>query len=153
MLLGLLGFYGYGSWLQSELEELNRQVKEQGRQYTNALSLKAKVETLEKQKALKYAALDSWAKVATGLPGELKFSELRFMSSRSVDGRTSRELRITGAADAGKATLIDDYQEALTRMESGEGDALFTGVRAESIRQDLKRNQTYWQLKCEFDGE
>ena len=70
-----------------------------------------------------------------------------------MDGRTSRELRITGSADAGKATLIDDYQEALTRMKSDKGEALFTGVRAESIRQDLKRNQTYWQLKCEFDGE
>ena len=153
MLLGLLGFYGYGSMLEGTLEEKQQQVTVKSNLFNKALLLKAKVETLEKQKALKYAALESWSKVATGLPGEMKFTELRFMSSRSVDGRTSRELRITGSADAGKATLVDDYQQALARMESGEGKALFTGVRAESIRQDLRKNQTYWQLKCEFDGK
>ena len=129
MLLGLLMFYGYGSWLQSDLDEKQRLVTVQSNLFNKALMLKAKVETLEKQKALKYAALDSWAKVATGLPGELKFTELRFMSSRSVDGRTSRELRITGSADAGKATLVDDYQQALARMESGEGEAFYRRAR------------------------
>ena len=153
MLLGLLGFYAYGSWLQRDLENLKQEVKEKGADYTKALLLKAKVETLEKQKALKYAALVAWGKVATGLPGELKFTELKFESSRALDGNTGRTLRITGAADAGKATLIDDYQEALTQMESAEGKALFSGVKAVSIRQDLKKNQTYWSLTCDFNGE
>ena len=153
LLLGLLGFYVYGSWLQRDLENLKQEVKEKGAKYTEALLLKAKVETLEKQKALKYAALAAWGKVATGLPGELKFTELKFESSRALDGNTGRALRITGAADAGKATLIDDYQEALTQMESADGKALFSGVKAVSIRQDLKKNQTYWSLTCDFNGE
>ena len=153
MLLGLLGFFVYGTMLQSTLQDKHDLVTVKSNQYTKALLLKAKVETLEKQKALKFAALAAWDKVSTGLPAEMKFTRMRFESSRAVDGSTGRKLLITGAADAGKATLVDDYQQALARMESGEGEALFTGVRAESIRQDLKRNQTYWQLKCEFDGE
>ena len=153
MLMGLLGFYVYGSWLQSTLEEKNELVTVQSNLFTKALLLKAKVETLEKQKALKYAALEAWDKVATGLPGELKFTELKFESSRALDGNTGRKLRITGAADAGKATLIDDYQEALTRMESADGKTLFSGVQAVSIRQDLRKNQTYWSLTCDFNGE
>jgi hypothetical protein len=153
MLMGLLGFYVYGSMLQSTLEDKNNLVTVQTNLFTKALSLKAKVETLEKQKALKYAALEAWYKVSTGLPGELKFTELAFASGRTLDGNTSRELRISGAADAGKATLIDDYQEALTRMERSDGKALFSSVRAETIRQDTRKNQTVWSLKCEFDGE
>ncbi len=153
MLLGLLGFYVYGSMLKGTLNDKQEKLAIQGGHYTNALSLKAKVETLEKQKALKYAALEAWYKVSTGLPGDLKFTELAFASGRTLDGNTSRELRISGAAGAGKATLIDDYQEALTRMESAAGKALFSGVRAETIRQDARKNQTVWSLVCEFDGE
>ena len=150
---GLLGFYVYGSMLKGTLDEKQELVTVRSNQYNGALLLKAKVETLEKQKALKYAALEAWHKVSTGLPGELKFTELAFASGRTLDGNTSRELRISGAADAGKATLIDDYQEALTRMERSDGKALFSSVRAETIRQDTRKNQTVWSLKCEFDGE
>ena len=153
MLIGLLGFYVYGSMLKGTLDEKQELVTVRSNQYNGALLLKAKVETLEKQKALKYAALEAWHKVSTGLPGELKFTELAFASGRTLDGNTSRELRISGAADAGKATLIDDYQEALTRMERSDGKALFSSVRAETIRQDTRKNQTVWSLKCEFDGE
>jgi hypothetical protein len=49
--------------------------------------------------------------------------------------------------------LIDDYQEALTRMESDNGKALFSGVRADSIRQDTRKKQTVWSLTCDFNGE
>ena len=153
MLLGLLGFYVYGSMLQSTLQDKHDLVTVKSNQYTKALLLKAKVETLEKQKALKFAALAAWDKVSTGLPAEMKFTRMRFESSRAVDGSTGRKLLITGAADAGQATLIDDYQEALTQMESAEGKALFSGVKAVSIRQDLKKNQTYWSLTCDFNGE
>ena len=117
----------------------------------------------EKQKALKYAALKAWAEVSTGLPDELKFTELAFASGRSLDGNTSRELRISGAAEAGKVTLIDDYQEALTRMtwpmtpmesvNEKEKALLFSRVRAETIRQDTRKNQTIWSFVCEFNGE
>ena len=163
MLMGLLGFFVYGSMLQSTLDDKISLVTVQTNLFTKALSLKAKVETLEKQKALKYAALQAWAKVSTGLPGELKFTELAFASGRSLDGNTSRELRISGAAEAGKVTLIDDYQEALTRMtwpmtpmesvNEKEKALLFSRVRAETIRQDTRKNQTIWSLVCEFNGE
>ena len=163
MLMGLLGFFVYGSMLQSTLDDKINLVTAQTNLFTEALSLKAKVETLEKQKALKYAALQAWAKVSTGLPGDLKFTELAFASSRSLDGNTSRELRISGAAEAEKVKLIDDYQEALTRMtrpmtqmeavNEKEKALLFSRVKVVTIRQDTRKNQTIWSLVCEFNGE
>lgn len=155
MLIGLCFFFAYGTWLQSDLDDLNQQVKAQGLQYTNALSLKAKMQTLKKQEALKTAALNAWSEVAIGLPGELKFTQLMFSSDRTLDGNTSRKLRIVGTADDGKETFIDDYNLALTRMEveGSEGQKLFTHVSPGPSRKDPRKKLTTWSVECKFDGE
>ena len=155
MLIGLCVFFAYGSWLQSDLDDLNQQVKAQGIQYTNALSLKAKMQTLKKQEALKTAALNAWSEVAIGLPGELKFTQLMFSSDRTLEGNTSRKLRIVGTADDGKETFIDDYNLALTRMEveGSEGQKLFSSVSPGPSRKDPRKKLTTWSVECKFDGE
>ena len=155
MLMGLCIFFAYGSWLQSDLDNLNQQVKVQGLQYTNALSLKAKMQTLKKQEALKTAALNAWSEVAIGLPGELKFTQLMFSSDRTLDGNTSRKLRIVGTADAGKETFIDDYNLVLARMEvkGREGQKLFSSVSPGPSRKDPRKKLTTWSVECKFDGE
>ena len=155
MLMGLCIFFAYGSWLQGNLEDLNQQVKVQGLQYTNALSLKAKMQTLKKQEALKTAALNAWSEVAIGLPGELKFTQLAFSSDRTLDGNTSRKLRIVGTADDGKETFIDDYNLVLARMEvkGREGQKLFSSVSPGPSRKDPRKKLTTWSVECKFDGE
>ena len=155
MLMGLCIFFAYGSWLQGNLEDLNQQVKVQGLQYTNALSLKAKMQTLKKQEALKTAALKAWSEVAIGLPGELKFTQLTFSSDRTLDGNTSRKLRIVGTADDGKETFIDDYNLVLARMEvkGREGQKLFSSVSPGPSRKDPRKKLTTWSVECKFDGE
>jgi len=155
MLMGLCIFFAYGSWLQGNLEDLNQQVKVQGLQYTNALSLKAKMQTLKKQEALKTAALNAWSEVAIGLPGELKFTQLMFSSDRTLEGNTSRKLRIVGTADDGKETFIDDYNLVLARMEvkGREGQKLFSSVSPGPSRKDPRKKLTTWSVECKFDGE
>ena len=155
MLIGLCFFFAYGSWLQSDLDDLNQQVKVQGLQYTNALSLKAKMQTLKKQEALKTAALNAWSEVAIGLPGELKFTQLMFSSDRTLEGNTSRKLRIVGTADDGKETFIDDYNLVLARMEvkAREGQKLFSSVSPGPSRKDPRKKLTTWSVECKFDGE
>ena len=155
MLIGLCFFFAYGSWLQSDLDDLNQQVKVQGLQYTNALSLKAKMQTLKKQEALKTAALNAWSEVAIGLPGELKFTQLMFSSDRTLEGNTSRKLRIVGTADDGKETFIDDYNLVLARMEvkGREGQKLFSSVSPGPSRKDPRKKLTTWSVECKFDGE
>ena len=151
MLIGLLVFYVYGSILQSTLDDKINLVSVQTNLFTKARSLKAKVETLEKQKALKDAALKAWREVTIGLPRELKFTQLAFSSDR-IDGNTSRKLRIAGTADAGNDTIIDDYHLALTRMEI-DGQTLFSKVRPGLSRKDPRKKLPTWSLECEFDGE
>ena len=155
MLMGLCIFFAYGSWLQGNLEDLNQQVKVQGLQYTNALSLKAKMQTLNKQEALKTAALKAWHKVSTNLPPELKFTQLTFSSDRTLEGNTSRKLRIVGTADDGKETFIDDYNLVLARMEvkGREGQKLFSSVSPGPSRKDPRKKLTTWSVECKFDGE
>ena len=155
MLMGLCIFFAYGSWLQGNLEDLNQQVKVQGLQYTNALSLKAKMQTLNKQEALKTAALKAWSEVAIGLPGALKFTQLMFSSDRTLEGNTSRKLRIVGTADDGKETFIDDYNLVLARMEvkGREGQKLFSSVSPGPSRKDPRKKLTTWSVECKFDGE
>ena len=153
LLLGLVAYFGYGNYLQSKLDNLVLQAKREGNQYTNALSLKARVETLEKRKALKFAALEAWYKVSVELPQELKFSELTFTSDRTLSGKTSRQLRIRGSADTGTKNLIFNYQEALTRMEANDGNTLFSDVSSDGTREDTRKKQLNWALTCNFDGE
>ena len=153
LLLGLVAYFGYGNYLQSKLDDLVLQAKREGAQYTNALSLKARVETLEKRKALKFAALEAWYKVSVELPQELKFSELTFTSDRTLSGKTSRQLRIRGSADTGTKNLIFNYQEALTRMEARDGNTLFSEVSSDGTREDTRKKQLTWALTCNFDGE
>jgi hypothetical protein len=156
MLIGLCLFFAYGSWLQSDLDDLNQQVREDGAEYTNALSLKAKMQTLNKQEALKTAVGDAWVKVGnTNLPPELKFTQLMFSSDRTLEGNTSRKLRIVGTADAGKEAFIDDYNLALTRMEveGSEGQKLFSDVIPGPSRKDPRKKLITWSVECKFDGE
>ena len=153
LLLGLVAYFGYGNYLQSKLDDLVLQAKREGAQFTNALSLKARVETLEKRKALKFAALEAWYKVSVELPQELKFSELTFTSDRTLSGKTSRQLRIRGSADTGTKNLIFNYQEALTRMEARDGNTLFSEVSSDGTREDTRKKQLTWALTCNFDGE
>jgi len=153
MLVGLLGFFVYGNMLQSTLEDKNNLVTVQTNLFTKALLLKAKVQTLEKQKALKYAALAAWSHVSTNLPTELKFTQLTFSSDRTLEGNTRRKLRIVGTADAGKETFIDDYNLVLTRMEGSEGQKLFSSVSPGPWRKDPRKKLTTWSVECEFDGE
>jgi len=157
VLIVLCGFFAYGRWLQSDLEKWKLKVRNEGAKYTNALSLKAKMQTLKKQEALKTAALNAWAKVSTNLPPELKFSELKFTSNPTPDGSTSRKLQIWGAVDSSNKTLLANYQELLTRMKTGEGKELkklFSEVRREYLRPDRRsKNQNIWFLTCDFNGE
>jgi hypothetical protein len=153
LLLGLVAYFGYGTYLQSELDDLVLRAKREGNQYTNALSLKARVETLNKRKALKNAALDAWRNITVELPQELKFTQLNFSSERALNGKTSRRLRISGSADTGNKKSIFNYQEALTRMETEEGNTLFKNVSLGGNREDTRKKQLIWSMVCDFNDK
>ena len=153
LLLGLVAYFGYANWLQSNLDDKKAQARIEGREYTNALASKARVDTLEQRKALKFAAVEAWYKVTLQLPPELKFTQLSFSSDQESDGKTSRKLRIRGTADSGAQKLVFNYQEALTRMESSDGTDLFSKVESEGTREDTRKRLMTWALICDFDGE
>ena len=153
MLLSLVAYFGYAQYLGSKLDGLVKDERVKGRAYTNALASKARIETLEKRKALKSAALDSWYEVTKILPKELSFKNIDFEWVPSLDGKSGRELTLTGEAVSGADESVLNYQRALTRLESSEGQPLFSSVSNERIRADRKTGKISWTLKCEFDAE
>ena len=153
MLLSLVAYFGYAQYLGSKLDGLVKDERVKGRAYTNALASKARIETLEKRKALKSAALDSWYEVTKILPKELSFKNIDFEWVPSLDGKSGRELTLTGEAVSGADESVLNYQRALTRLELAEGQPLFSSVSNERIRADRKTGKISWTLKCEFDAE
>ena len=153
MLLSLVAYFGYAQYLGSKLDGLVKDERVKGRAYTNALASKARIETLEKRKALKSAALDSWYEVTKILPKELSFKNIDFEWVPSLDGKSGRELTLTGEAVSGADESVLNYQRALTRLESAEGQPLFSSVSNERFQADRKTGKISWTLKCEFDAE
>jgi len=152
MLLGLMAYFGYANYLKGQVSDMEQEVKVEGLKYTNALAAKARVETLEKRKALKFAALEAWKQVTVELPRELSFTDLKF-SSVGMDGKTSRKLTIEGTAEIGSNTKLYSYQEALTRMQSSDGTSLFADVKSGRTRPSRDKKNLIWNLTCFFDGE
>ena len=153
MLLSLVAYFGYAQYLGSKLDGLVKDERVKGRAYTNALASKARIETLEKRKALKSAALDSWYEVTQILPAELSFKRLDFRWEPSLDGKTGRKLTLMGAGNPGAGEILLNYQRHLTRLESSEGQSLFSSVSLPRNSSDKKTGKISWTMECEFYAE
>jgi len=154
ILLGLVAYFGYAKILESKLNGLVIDERVKGLAYTNALASKARIETLEKRKALKFAALDSWYQVTVSLPpDELSFTSLNFSWEPNLDGTSGRKLTLRGAGVPGADGSVLNYQRALTRLETSEGQPYFSSVSAPGWSADRKTGKISWTMECEFNAE
>lgn len=87
--------------------------------YTNVLRLKERVQVLQEQLNLKYAALDCWKVAAEHLPADFTLINLVF-------GRGGT-LQIVGTAPPGQEQNVIDYNEAI-RNAMVDGKRLFKDV-------------------------
>lgn len=113
--------------------------------YTKAQQLKARLEILQEQVNLKFAALDCWKAAAEALPES--------MTLNSVTFQRGKKLGLMGSVPNDEQGKVTTYNAALAKAEVN-GRPLFTKVVTKSIqapaasRPDLPAS---WSLECEIN--
>jgi hypothetical protein len=92
--------------------------------YTNALQLKARIEILQEQNHLKFAALDCWKVMSELLPEDVTLVQFSFQSGKTLN------LQGTALAEAQKK--VTDFNSDL-RKATENGRSLFGEVGPPSI--------------------
>lgn len=112
--------------------------------FTNALKLKARIQVLQEQSNLRFAALDCWKAVTETLPAELTLTSVTFQRGKT--------LTLTGTAP--EASQVTDYMEALNRATTGNA-TLFSRVnlRNSQSRPGPQGQQTVWNIECELQRQ
>jgi hypothetical protein len=115
--LCVLGYFLAVQWVKIKTRTEDSRITSIAQSYTNTLRLKERVQILQDQQNLKYAALDCWKAASDLLPTELTLNTLNF-------GNGSR-LTLRGSAENLKA--VADYNEAMRNYTVG-GERLFKTV-------------------------
>jgi hypothetical protein len=116
-LVGVLVYFLAVQWTRVQAHNVDSRVASIAQTYTNTLRLKERVQVLQDQQALKYAALDCWKAASDLLPTELTLNNLSFGKGQSMTLR--------GTAENAKA--LADYNDAM-RTYTVNGHRLFSSV-------------------------
>jgi len=143
-LLGVLGYMGALKVMEFKKGRVDNEVAALTAQYNNALQLKARVQVLQDQVNLKYAALDSWKVTSEALPEEMTLSSLAF--------QRGRKLVLFGSVPSEQQTKVADFNEALSKA-TANGQLLFTNVTTRSIQAPSPgqgSRPASWSIDCEL---
>lgn len=142
-LFGVLIYFAALEYLKFERNELNQQVYNLSGAYTNALMTKARIQVLQEQIALKYAALESLRATSEELPDGLVLTDFGFSGGKRITLRGT-----VNAADITKAT---EYSSRLNKLEIG-GKKLFKSVGAPSMGGGGNTPNMTWSFTAELDS-
>ncbi len=141
-LFGVAVFFGLLWRAETQKKDLEQRVAELSGSYTNALVTKARIQVLQEQIALKYAAIESLKAVSAKLPEGMTLTDFAFQKGRSVFLR--------GVAPAEQISKITDYNGALQKAELN-GAPLFKSVSAPAISgSGVNPQQMAWSFNCEL---
>ena len=139
-LIALGVYFVFLKQAQSELAQVDGQIKAISVTYTNALKLDERIRITEDQLKLRFAALETWQKVVESLPAELTFKQFKF---------TKREtLTLVGAGPRGGNSKVDEYVDYLSAAADTEGNKVFDRVERKNIQN--VRNAMSWTIECYF---
>jgi len=141
-LLGVAGFLGLLWRAETQKHDLEGRVTALSGAYTNALVTRARIQVLQEQIALKYAAIESLKAVSAKLPEGMTLTDFAFQRGRNVFLR--------GIAPAEQISKITDYNGALQKVEL-DGKPLFKSVSAPNISgSGANPQQMAWSFNCEL---
>jgi hypothetical protein len=141
----VLGYLAWLSVLDYQKLRVDQQVALRQARYNQALQLKARLEILQEQVNLRFAALDCWKAVAETLPEGLTLNSLSF--------QRGKRLSLTGSVPTDQQGKVTEFNQALAAVKVGERP-LFSQVTTKSIqgpaagRADLP---AAWSLECELN--
>ncbi|MDX1952800.1 MAG: hypothetical protein SFY81_11505 [Verrucomicrobiota bacterium] len=131
--------YGY----KFKASRIQTQITQISGSYTNALRLRERVEVLQEQLNLKYAALDSWKVASELLPAELTLNWMVFGRGKSLE--------LHGSAPQEHADKITDYNEALRNVKV-EDQPLFSLVSPPTSNSRGGGNLN-WSFTCSLNRQ
>lgn len=137
---GVLGYFAFLNIQDYRKSGTNFEIALLHQGYTNALALRAKVEVLQNQIDLKFAALDCLKAAADALPAD--------MTLTSFDFQRGRRLNLFGTVPADMQSRVAEFTEALGDSEI-DGEALFSRVATKAIQAQPNRPAS-WTIECEL---
>jgi len=143
-ILGVLVYMGALQVLKFQASRVENQVAAISNDFTNAVKLRERIDVLQNQLHLKYAALDCFKAVSEKLPTDLTLVSFQFQRGQKVV--------LQGTAPADQSIQITDYNEDL-RKARVDGQALFSKVSPPRMvnRSMAGRGQTLnWDFTCDL---
>jgi hypothetical protein len=141
----VLGYLAYLSILDYQKGSVDHQIAVHSANHTKSQQLKARLEILQEQVNLKFAALDCWKAAAEALPESMTLNSITFQRGKKVG--------LVGTVPVDRQGLVTEYNEALAKALIA-GRPLFGKVTTKSIqgpgagRQDQGAS---WSLECEIN--
>lgn len=143
-LFGVAAFFGLLWRAETQKTGVESRVAGLSGAYTNALVTRARIQVLQEQIALKYAAIESLKAVAAKLPEGMVLTDFAFQRGQKVSLR--------GVVPAEQIGKLTDYSGAL-QAATLNGVPLFKTVSAPSSQgSGAAANQFNWTLSCELRG-
>lgn len=131
--------------LKFQYNRIETQVANISNDYTNAVKLRERIDVLQNQLHLKYAALDCFKAVAEKLPADLTLLSFQFQRGQKVV--------LQGTAPPDMTTQITDYNDDLRKVRV-DGQLLFSKVSPPRVvnRSGSGGSQTLnWDFACDLN--
>ena len=134
-----IGVLQYRVYQRNKLDQATQDMKAD---YDKALQLGEKIEVVETQISLRFAALEAWKSVALNLPEGLTLTDLSFdHGSRLI---------VVGTSDSDPVSRCTDYTEKLKELKIGD-KLLFKEVSLANANKG-GNNVWRWSFSCELSG-
>ena len=138
-LAGVVVYFAALEVLKYQKGKVEKQVAALAGAYTNALQLKARVNVLQQQVGLRYAALDCWKITSEKLPAELTLTSFTFARGN--------KLTLRGNAPADQRDKIIEYNSELSKATQN-GALLFSRVEPPQIDARPGATTAGWYFDC-----
>jgi hypothetical protein len=142
-LAGILAYFGAVQVLRFQTGSIDNDIARVSNDYTNAVKLRERVDVLQNQLHLKYAALDCFKAVSEKLPADLTLVSFHF--------QRGQKLALAGTAPPDQSTQVTEYNADLAKVKV-DGQLLFSKVQGPRLvnRPGAGGNQLAWDFTCDL---
>ena len=140
-ILGVLLYFVGIEWAKYQHAETESYLESIALSYTNTVHASQRIQILQNQMNLKYAALDSFRAVSEQLPEGVTLNNFSFQSGTKI--------AVYGTAPQSEYGKVSEFVDQLRSAEI-DGRKLFASVRAPNISSQPGTQLNRWDFVCEL---